>query len=1449
MTSRRLLILVSVVAIGLAFGVPIWADELVSQRDDESRSILERIRLYTERHGVRGKLDSEQMLDRTRWGYERWLESENRRLVKGTTGDGWVSLGPSNGAGRMTALAPHPTTDGTVLAGAASGGVWKTTDQGVTWRPLTDGLSDLSVGALAIAPSNPEVVYIGSGEAGLGSFFVPGVGLIRSDDGGETWFLPQPGDVVAEQFFALSVDPRDEDRVFAATERGLFATDDGGVSWDLRLGDPDLMGVTEIIRSPADPDRLWSALWCFSNCPDGLARVMASLDGGVTWEAAAGGLPNAVHDNFFANRLALAVAPSDDRVLYAAINTSRNTPYGPEAAIYRSSDGGSSWQNTSDPGPYLLVQGWYNNAITIDPTNPDVVVAGGVWYVRTTDGGVSWTAMDPVVDGDWMGTETVPHVDGHAFAWQGESLWLGCDGGVWLSSDGGATWSGRNDGLVTRQYYGLDIDPIRHDRVLGGTQDNKTNLKLGPDAADWEWVIDGDGFACAINPLIPDLVYGTIYGTLIFRSYDGGSSWQDISPSTGSDRTPFATPLTMVSDLPWRLLTGSTRVWLSTDAGSTWGALGTEVVNGEWSSEVISSVAVTPIDPDRLMIGKDSAVYSSTDSGSSWRVSPTTTMVNSVALSPFNPGMAMAALARVPAGEAQMLRTTDGGLTWDRADTGLPPFAVQVVRWHPQDADQVFAGTDVGLYRSLDGGLSWFPIGDGLPAASIHDLRIAEDGSRVVVASHGRGIWELRLAEPVGQAPSVVLDGPGLAVIGEPVTFNATATDPDGDAIELRWLSSDDWRLIDGGAGVSSMSSSLDRVYSSVGQVLVAANAIDATGRTGFASMQVTAYEPGDDCSTPRVIPGAGPWPHTILTENRTATIGPDDPIVPCTTWPGDPDSGRWASIWLEFTPTTSGTYIFSTCGSIPDTVLSAWTGPACGPFEEIAEACNDDDRLSHCLGRDTDSWLSLELTAGTTIRVMVGTTEDRETGDLRITVDCPSCRPPSDGSTLLVSAAAHTSGSQGSFWTSSAQLVNAGDEPASASIELLPAPGSPPAILSHELDRGEALTIADIIGDLTGGRGAGALRLTATHALVATTRTATITDGGSYGQGIPAVGETTVAVDGEAVRLFGFPDAAGFRTNLGLVNPGTGEVSLILRFYDREATKIAETEQVLGPESWIQLNRVFADLGIVSETGLVVIRQTSKAGSFTAYASVVDEETGDPTFLVQSDVGRIGDPLWIPAAAHADGIGGARWRTDLTMMNPGSHDLIARIELLGPDGVVASKNVHVPDGWALQFPDVVAETFEAEGGGALRITPTLGLVMATSRTYATTADGSYGQGIPGAAESRSFTTGESAFLPGLRQDASFRTNIGIANTGDGAIDLAVTAHAESGDELGVVTLHVEGSSWIQANQPLPRGTAYAVVTTETPGATYHAYASVIDRETDDPTYIAAVRATEIIAE
>ncbi len=318
--------------------------------------------------------------------------------------------------------------------------------------------------------------------------------------------------------------------------------------------------------------------------------------------------------------------------------------------------------------------------------------------------------MDPIAAGDWMGTENLPHVDGHVFAWQGDTLWLGCDGGVWLSDDSGSTWDGRNAGLVTRQYYGFDIDPIREDRILGGTQDNKTNLRLGPGDDDWEWVLDGDGFDCAINPLVPDLVYGTIYGTLVFRSFDGGFEWEKIAPTTGGDLTPFETPLAMRPDLPWHLyhrfepgLEIHRCGHVMERAGHR--GRGRRVVHrcrpfgGDHTRRSCSA------SHRKGIRGVSRAPTGARPGGPlPWPPSSTASPCPDTI-----PSSRLAGLARTPDGEPQLVRTTDGGHTWHAADTGLPPFAVQTVSWHPQDPDLAFAGTDVGLYRSSDGGLELVP--------------------------------------------------------------------------------------------------------------------------------------------------------------------------------------------------------------------------------------------------------------------------------------------------------------------------------------------------------------------------------------------------------------------------------------------------------------------------------------------------------------------------------------------------------------------------------------------------------------------------------------------------------------------------------------------------------------------------------------------------------------------
>ncbi len=437
----------------------------------EAWAIRQRVRLYIERHGDNGVLTPEMELADARFRYKRWLEQERDFRTKGIQGDTSVNLGPNNGAGRCVSLAPHPTDIGTVLVGAAGGGVWRTRDGGQTWEPLTDGMPNLSIGAVAYAPSDPNVVYVGTGEGGFAVDFIAGIGLLRSDDGGDTWTLPT--DVVASQFFRISVDPRDPDVLLAATNEGLLRSEDGGVSWTTPIparsgsGSRELV-VTDVVRSHTNPDRLYAALWCFdSTCPAGTGRVMRSEDGGVTWTPAATGLPLPASD-WSLNRMGLALSPNNDSRLVVAMNRPGS---GPPVEVYTTANGGTSWTKLADPEEYLGAQGWYDNTITIKPGNDSFILGAGVYYVFSTDGGLTWSTRNPYQ------TSGLPHVDFHDLQWQAGTLWTACDGGVWKSTDGGTSWTDVTAGLITRQYYGLAIDPVHRERVFAGAQDNGTNRR------------------------------------------------------------------------------------------------------------------------------------------------------------------------------------------------------------------------------------------------------------------------------------------------------------------------------------------------------------------------------------------------------------------------------------------------------------------------------------------------------------------------------------------------------------------------------------------------------------------------------------------------------------------------------------------------------------------------------------------------------------------------------------------------------------------------------------------------------------------------------------------------------------------------------------------------------------------------------------------------------------
>ena len=688
----------------------------VERDDEETASIGARVELYLRQHGTLGESGPAARLERSRREYERRRGLKRDLATKDAAADRWVSLGPTNGAGRMTSLAPHPTEMGTVYAGAAGGGVWKTVDDGASWIPLTDDLPDLAVGAIALAPSEPERIYLGTGEP-VG---MPGIGLLTSTDGGANWVLPS--EVVANSFYRISVHPDRPLEVVAATDAGGLRSTDGGVTWTAFLSG---LVVTDLVRT-ADPAVLYAAT--------GTTQVWKSEDGGATWALRSSGIPAA------GVRLSLAVSPSNPARLYAACEISGGSH------VYRTTDGGQSWADLdsvrNSPDQYLGNSGFWANTLSVMPGSPEVIIAGGVATMRSTDGGATWTPFANT------------HADVHDLQVQGSTLWVANDGGLWSSQDAGVTAAARNDGLVTRQYYSVANDPSSPDRVLAGAQDNGTSARAA--GSSWALLTGGDGFDCVAQALPAKVTYTSMQVGEIYRLFESsgqGAEPEAITPPYEADeQIPFRTLIVPDPNQPTTLYTGSTRIWRTSDAGETWTPLPTAIIGTSWSAEIVGTIAVAPSQSLVLMVGKGSEIYRTTDGGQSWTSASgglPGAMVNRIAIDPVNASVAYAALATT---DGVSVYGTSDGAHWEPLSGGLPAAPALVVRIDPKDSSTLYCGTGVGLFRSTDRGRSWSPAGAGLPATSVEDAQILDDGSSVRIATFGRGVWELRLSSHGGQS-------------------------------------------------------------------------------------------------------------------------------------------------------------------------------------------------------------------------------------------------------------------------------------------------------------------------------------------------------------------------------------------------------------------------------------------------------------------------------------------------------------------------------------------------------------------------------------------------------------------------------------------------------------------------------------------------------------------------
>ncbi len=637
-------------------------------------------------------------------------------------GTPWVSIGPRNVNGRVKSIAVHPTDPGIVYAGAASGGVWKSTDGAESWRPLWDTQESLAVGSLAVAPSAPDTIYVGTGEwtPGWGPSY-PGVGLYVSTDAGATWTLR--ADVAARRNARVLVSPANADHVFVAGNGGFERSLDAGATWStVHAGE-----ISDAVVDPADADTLYIAVR-----NDGIYK---STDGGTSWTALAAGPTGGDADWL---RLAIGQNGASGSNFVVAKQS---------GTLYVSTDGGTSWATLAGSHGSSSFYQWCN-LVAVAPDDESVLFAGGVGIERTTDGGATWSALAGL------------HADHHvaAFAPSSPATVYACnDGGVYRSTDQGATWEKTSDGLVVTQFYDVGSWETISTVLGGGTQDQGTNMSTG--GLTWRKVFGWDGGYLVIHPTDPRTIYAEHQNTDIHKSTDGGDTWVQVTAGLVGGN-PWTGVITMSPGDPNTLYTGTTQVFRTTDGCATPWATSSQVLSG-----LVTSIAVAPSLTTRVYAGTSGGMVVRSDDGgatSPWADItaglPVGRPVTDVIVDRADADRVLVCLGGTSggAGAQSVHLSSDGGATWTDISANLPDVGVNAGAFDPNAATTLYAGTDIGVFRSTDGGTTWQAFDNGLPNVVVSDLHADAEDNLLVAATFGRGMYKVTIA-PGASEPAVDL--------------------------------------------------------------------------------------------------------------------------------------------------------------------------------------------------------------------------------------------------------------------------------------------------------------------------------------------------------------------------------------------------------------------------------------------------------------------------------------------------------------------------------------------------------------------------------------------------------------------------------------------------------------------------------------------------------------------
>ncbi|MCI4671808.1 MAG: glycosyl hydrolase [Bacteroidia bacterium] len=693
------------------------------------------------------------------------------------------SIGPAFMSGRIADLAIDPTNENVWYVAVGSGGVWKSTNAGVTFKPIFDDQSVYSIGCVSLDSNNPYTVWVGTGENVGGRHAGFGDGIYRSLDGGATW--ENMGLKESEHISKIIVHPKNSNVIMVAAqgplwspggERGFFKSVDGGKSWKKTLGDDQYTGVTDMVYDPRNPDRIYAVTWEHHRTIAAWmgggekSRLYVSDDAGDNWRQLKEGLPKGKW-----GKTGLAISPQNPDVLYAAIELNRT-----KGGVWRSDNRGGSWKKMSNAvagatGPH------YYQEIYASPHKFDRLYMMNNRLMKSEDGGKTFTNMD----------ETAKHGDNHALAFKPSDpnyLLVGTDGGVYESFDLGASWR-YMENLPITQFYKVAVDDAEpFYNVYGGTQDNST--EGGPSRtmnhhgirnADWKVVLNWDGHQPATEPGNPDIMYGQRQQGTLSRIDLKSGEVVDIMPQPGAnedyERYNWDAPILVSPHVPSTIYHGSQRLWKSTNRGDSWTALSGDLTRNEervalpimgriqsWDSpwdvgamsnfNTITSIAVSPVNEKVIFIGTDDGLIQiSSDEGKNWmkiEVSalgvPERCYVNDIKADLFDENTLYVVLDNHKEGDYKpyLLKSTDKGATWRRIENGLGEknLVWRIVQDHVKK-DLMFLATEFGIYVTVDGGASWTEMNGGIPTISFRDLAIQRRENDLVAASFGRGFYIL----------------------------------------------------------------------------------------------------------------------------------------------------------------------------------------------------------------------------------------------------------------------------------------------------------------------------------------------------------------------------------------------------------------------------------------------------------------------------------------------------------------------------------------------------------------------------------------------------------------------------------------------------------------------------------------------------------------------------------